>query len=78
MIKNLLIRSLKITLIIQVVLIIYFVTGFIINSEKYGKHYIREAIYFNFLFLQFLPLIYLVVLVICSTCSFILKENKQG
>jgi uncharacterized protein HemY len=61
MIKRLLKKSLWYTLLIHIILFIAFMIGVIVNKERYGDDYINYGIYFNFLFLQFVPITFAIV-----------------
>ena len=64
MLKRLLKKSLWYTLLIHVMYFIVFMIGSIVNKERYGDDYISYAIYFNFLFLQFVPITFAIVFVL--------------
>jgi hypothetical protein len=65
MIVRLLKKSLWYTFLIHIALFIAFMVGAIINKK--GDTYLADAIYFNFLFLQFVPVtfggVFLIILI---------------
>jgi hypothetical protein len=50
--------------------------GAIANKEKYGDDYIGDAIYFNFLFLQFVPFTFIIVFVILFIFYRFVRKSK--
>ena len=71
--KELLWRSTIYTLVVHLGLGILFMIGFFLKREEYGHDYFNDAIYFNFMFLQFLP----VTFAILFACLLIYKLIKR-
>ncbi len=65
------------TLIVHLCLLIIFMSGFIFKKEKYGDNYINEGIYFNFQFLQFFPITFIVFLLIISVYYQFRRRRKS-
>ncbi len=72
--NKLLKKSLKYTLLIHLVLIIIFMIGFFVDRKSYGDNYLNEGIYFNFLFLQFVPITFLIIFSSCLYSIGLVKE----
>lgn len=76
MFGKLLKRSLGYTLIFHFMLFIFFMAGFIANSEKYGDDYMAYGLYFNFLFLQFAPITFAIIFCLLYVILRIMNKKK--
>lgn len=64
------------TFFIHLALFALFMMGFIVNKEKYGDEYLNEGIYFNFFFLQFAPLTFVLVFLLLVIYHRFIRKRK--
>jgi len=69
-------KALLYTFFVHFILFIFFMIGFIVNKKKYGDNYINDGIYFNFLFLQFIPITFVLIFVGLLIYHRGFKKNK--
>ena len=75
--SKLLKKSLKYTLLIHLFLLIAFMIGAVVNKEQHGNDYLSYGIYFNFLFLQFVPITFVIVLFFLFIFYRVDRKNKS-
>lgn len=60
----LLFKTFKFTFLAHLYLFVVFMIGFVLNKERYGDDYINQGVYFNILFLQFVPFTFCIIFVL--------------